>query len=211
MRKHIIYVFMAISLLTLPSCNAYRLIVHSDNNFTLHALLLGVAILAIAVLFVVYNNKKRREDVAEHILNRQGLSARDFVESGTYIGGHPSVTEIIHSLVFRRTPKDFVFYVRPANVYIPAEKFSIPVASVVSIELEDTSTVEEKVTAHRILLLGPFALAFKKQIKRDSCFVSVEWNEGKQIYSTYFYFDGYNAMLNANEFRYKLIAEMNKS
>ncbi len=211
MRKYIIYAFMAISLLTLPSCNAYRLIVHSDNNFTLHILLLGAAILAFVVLFVVYNNKKRREDVAEHILNRQGLSARDFVESGTYIGGHPSVTEIIPSLVFRRTPNEFVFYVRPANVYIPAEKFSIPVGSVASIELEDTSTVEEKVTAHRILLLGPFALAFKKQIKRDSCFVSIEWRDGEQIYSTYFYFDGYNAMLNANEFRYRLIAELNKS
>ncbi len=202
---------MAISILTLPSCNAYRLIVHSDNNFILYSLLLGAAIFALVVLFVVYSNKKRREDVAEHILNRQGLSARDFFESGTYIGGHPSATEIIHSLVFRRTPKEFAFYVRPANVYLPAEKFSIPVDSVTNIDLEDTSTVEEKVTAHRILLLGPFALAFKKQIKRDSCFVSIEWNEGKQIYSTYFYFDGYNAMLNANEFRYKLIAELNKS
>ncbi len=202
---------MAISLLTLPSCNAYRLIVHSDNNFILYSLLLGAAIFAFVVLFVVYNDRKRREDVAEHILNRQGLSARDFVESGTYIGGHPSVTEIIPSLIFRRTPQDFMFYIRPTNVYIPSEKFSIPVGSVVSIELEDTSTVEEKVTAHRILLLGPFALAFKKQIKRDSCFVSIDWKEGKQIYSTYFYFDGYNAMLNANEFRYKLIAEMNKS
>ena len=211
MRKHIIYVFMAISILTLPSCNAYRLIVHSDNNFILYSLLLGAAIFAFVVLFVVYNDRKRREDVAEHILNRQGLSARDFVESGTYIGGHPSVTEIIPSLIFRRTPQDFMFYIRPTNVYIPAEKFSIPVGSVVSIELEDTSTVEEKVTAHRILLLGPFALAFKKQIKRDSCFVSIDWKEGKQIYSTYFYFDGYNAMLNANEFRYKLIAELNKS
>lgn len=200
---------MAISLLTLPSCNAYRLIVNSDNNFTLHMLLLGVAILVLLVSFVVYNNRKMREDVAEHILNRQGLSARDFVESGTYIGGHPSVKEIISSLVFRRTPKDFVFYVRPTNVYIPAEKFSIPVGSVVSIELEDTSTVEEKVTARRILLLGPFALAFKKQIKRDSCFVSIEWREGEQLYSTYFYFDGYNAILNANDFRYKLIAELN--
>ena len=211
MRKHIIYVFMAISILTLPSCNAYRLIVHSDNNFILYSLLLVAAIFALVVLFVVYSNKKRREDVAEHILNRQGLSARDFVESGTYIGGHPSVTEIIPSLIFRRTPQDFMFYIRPTNVYIPAEKFSIPVGSVVSIELEDTSTVEEKVTAHRILLLGPFALAFKKQIKRDSCFVLIDWKEGKQIYSTYFYFDGYNAMLNANEFRYKLIAELNKS
>ncbi len=202
---------MAISILTLPSCNAYRLIVHSDNNFILYSLLLGAAIFAFVVLFVVYNDRKRREDVAEHILNRQGLSARDFVESGTYIGGHPSVTEIIPSLIFRRTPQDFMFYIRPTNVYIPTEKFSIPVGSVVSIELEDTSTVEEKVTAHRILLLGPFALAFKKQIKRDSCFVSIDWKEGKQIYSTYFYFDGYNAMLNANEFRYKLIAELNKS
>ena len=202
---------MAISILTLPSCNAYRLIVHSDNNFILYSLLLGAAIFAFVVLFVVYNDRKRREDVAEHILNRQGLSARDFFESGTYIGGHPSVTEIIPSLIFRRTPQDFMFYIRPTNVYIPAEKFSIPVGSVVSIELEDTSTVEEKVTAHRILLLGPFALAFKKQIKRDSCFVSIDWKEGKQIYSTYFYFDGYNAMLNANEFRYKLIAELNKS
>jgi hypothetical protein len=172
---------------------------------------LGAAILALVLLFAVYNNRKRREEVAEHILNRQGLSARDFFESGTYIGGHPTVTEIIRSLVFRRTPKDFVFYVRPTNVYIPAEKFSIPVDSVMNIELEDTSTVEEKVTARRILLLGPFALAFKKQIKRDSCFVSIEWKEGKQIYSTYFYFDGYNAMLNANDFRYKLIAELNKS
>jgi hypothetical protein len=211
MRKHIIYVFIAISLLTLPSCNAYRLIVHSDNNFTLHILLLGVAILALVILFTVYNNRKRREEVAEHILNRQGLSARDFVESGTYIGGHPSVTEIIPSLIFRRTPQDFMFYIRPTNVYLPAEKFSIPVDSVTNIDLEDTSTVEEKVTAHRILLLGPFALAFKKQIKRDSCFVSIEWKEEKQIYNTYFYFDGYNAMLNANEFRYKLIAELNKS
>ena len=202
---------MAISILTLPSCNAYRLIVHSDNNFILYSLLLGAAIFALVVLFVVYSNKKRREDVAEHILNRQGLSARDFVESGTYIGGHPSVTEIIPSLIFRRTPQDFMFYIRPTNVYIPTEKFSIPVGSVVSIDLEDTSTVEEKVTAHRILLLGPFALAFKMQIKRDSCFVSIDWKEGKQIYSTYFYFDGYNAMLNANEFRYKLIAELNKS
>lgn len=202
---------MAISILTLPSCNAYRLIVHSDNNFILYSLLLGAAIFAFVVLFVVYNDRKRREDVAEHILNRQGLSARDFVESGTYIGGHPSVTEIIPSLIFRRTPQDFMFYIRPTNVYIPTEKFSIPVGSVVSIELEDTSTVEEKVTAHRILLLGPFALAFKKQIKRDSCFVSIDWKEGKQIYSTYFYFDGYNSMLNANEFRYKLIAELNKS
>jgi hypothetical protein len=64
--------------------------------------------------------------------------------------------------------------------------------------------MEKRITLGRVLLVGIFALAWRKKKKNELAFVTIEWKE-KFENSTIFSFEGQEAMQKANTARNELI------
>ena len=54
----------------------------------------------------------------------------------------------------------------------------IPCDKVLNVNVLDSSTIENKITLGRVLLVGVFALAWKKNKKKEMYFLEIEWNDG---------------------------------
>lgn len=205
MKKNRKIILLLAGLLSMSSCSLYRLVVNSHDNYIFHIILLIAVILILLVLYRVRSWKKKREEVTEQLLNRHGMSLKEFFDSGSYVGGYPSVVDVIPHLVCRKDSGELVFYHRDSKSCIPVEKFRIPKTSVTNVSLEDSSNIIKLIEEHKMSLASPFTLDFESKKKNNSYFVVIEWNDRNMIYTTLFHFDGYNSMFRANEFKYRLL------
>ncbi|BEG98073.1 hypothetical protein [Bacteroides sedimenti] len=207
-KKERIIILLA-GLLFLSSCSLYRLVINSHDNYTFHIILLLAVVLVLIVLYRIRVWKKGREEVTEQLLNRHGMSIKDFFDSGSYVGGFPSVEDIVPSLVCRKDSDEFVFYHRHSLNSIPIEKFRISKTSITNVTLEEASNIIKLIEEHKVLLVSSFTPDFETKKRNNSYYVSVEWNDGSIIHITLFHFDGYNSLFRANDFKYKLIHHIN--
>ena len=90
----------------------------------------------------------------------------------------------------------------------PKYKGAIPINSIKEILIEDATTIENKVTLGRVILVGIFALAWKKKKKNELSFVTIQWTKERFNHTTIFSFEGSNAMQIANKVRNRLIREI---
>ena len=88
---------------------------------------------------------------------------------------------------------------------------SIDFASIKEVTLEDQSTIENRITVGRMLLVGPLAFAWKKKEKIESAYLILDWNDGTFNHKTLFEFTGSSSMQKANTARNKLINTVKKS
>ena len=86
---------------------------------------------------------------------------------------------------------------------------TIVIENIKNITVEDASSIEKKITVGRLLLVGVFALAWRKKKTNELAFVVTEWNDGKFDHSTTFSFEGKEAMTKANTARNSLIKMCN--
>jgi hypothetical protein len=98
---------------------------------------------------------------------------------GHYMGGIPTV---------HATPKQVVLLIVDEDgVHLRGgfagkdDLFSVPWEQVAALSAEGPDQVETRFTATRVALMGPFALAFKKDKKSD-CFVVVELVDGEFLF-----------------------------
>jgi hypothetical protein len=96
------------------------------------------------------------------------------VFSGSYLGGHPSR---------ERQEKQASLRFDDDGVHVSVFRAFIeePWANIISLDAEGSSEVQKRFTATRFMLLGPLALAFKKDTK-SACFVVVEGAFGEFIF-----------------------------
>lgn len=197
MKKHLIITTLII---ILSSC-----VVKSNGDLGF-ATWFKIVLLLSAIFFIIlliFANKKEKK--TKEILAKQGLSQSDFTKVGHYAGGHPDQDEEIMSMTVRDDGDDLMFYDHIGGVGMPNYKFTILKQSVKDITIEDASTIEKKVTLGRVVLVGVFALAWRKKKKNEVAFVVVNWNKGKFDHSTTFVQEGQNAMQLANTIRNYLI------
>ena len=164
-----------------------------------------IVILAVLIYLLFFQRiwkHKTKEQAA------QGRLLQRFKHSkGTYVGGHPRCNDNFDSVSFLQQDGFLRFYSKPLfGSAMPEFQFKIKIDAVTDITFEDASTLESKVTLGRVLLVGVFALAWKKQKKNGLAFVVIEWNDGKFDHATTFSFEGKNAAQQANRFRNELIA-----
>lgn len=102
--------------------------------------------------------------------------ARQLLLNGMYMGGHPAIDK----------PKQLFLQIDDAGVHVKGAfarntLLSMPWAKVTALSAEGPDQVQTRFTATRFALMGPFALAFKKDKKSD-CFVVVESVEGEFLF-----------------------------
>ena len=167
--------------------------------------LIIVGLILVFVFAINQGNKDKAKANTE--LAKQGLSLSKFKQSkATYAGGHPNANNNFPSVAYVVKDETLKFYTMPYSFQMPTLKFDIKKDAVKNISIEDASTMEKRVTLGRVLLVGVFALAWRKKKKNELAFVVIDWNDGKFDHSTTFSFEGKDAAQEANRFRNELIA-----
>lgn len=179
----------------------------TSNSFDISGvgwLWLIIGVFIIIFFFAVRAANKDHKDTTE-VLSERKQDLSDFKIIGNYVGGHPDYDKEIMGVSVRQDNDDLCFYEQRYPTAMPYHRFDIKKDSVKSIDIEDASTIENKITVGRIFLVGLFALGWRKKKKNELAFVVINWNDGRFDHSTTFVCEGKNAMQKANAARNHLI------
>jgi hypothetical protein len=125
---------------------------------------------------------------------------------GTYLYGKQHHTSKIENTIG---------YFNNNILYISSELFhdyfSIHSKHIKGVSVENKSSIEKKVTFKRLMLLGVFAFAFKKDIENEVGFLVIEYTESDIPMEIIFQFDGKGAMSKAVEARIAILKGLNNS
>lgn len=173
--------------------------------------MIWVIIIAVFIILIAIGAfaTERDKEKSKEFMEKNNMSFSDFYPIGKYVGGHPQVDNEQENLYF--SFKDGVFSFHRITIYEVSTPESVPgfeiaASDITDITVEDSSTIENKVTLGRVILVGIFALAWKKKKKNELAFVVVNWSKGKFSHSTTFAFEGSEAFSKANTARNKLIS-----
>lgn len=160
-----------------------------------------------ALLFIIaIISATQKESKTKENLSKRGLTPSDFTQTeASYVGGHPDVDMNILRLAYRKKDGDLLFYERMSVIDMPIYRFTIPINSISEIEIEDSTSIENKVTLGRVLLVGIFALAWKKKKKNELAFITISWTDKRFNHITILNIEGKDAMQKANILRNQLI------
>lgn len=176
---------------------------YGDPHLT--SLGLVIIILVIILLIIGFVTSTNEEKRIKNALTEKGYDLNCFIKSGSYIGGHPEIDDKIdRSSIY---VSDDYIKIFNGQMFIGSYNVmgKIPKNKVTDIKIEDSSTFEKRVTLGRVLLVGIFALAWKKNKKQDNVFLIIEWNDGRFNHNTAFGFFNKEAVDSANKLRNKLI------
>ena len=162
-----------------------------------------LAILFVIIVVSAVSGSKDMKHVEEH-LKLKGLKVSDFKKCGAYVGGHPLLNETIQGMTAIKQEDQLMLFEFPSISVVPKHKANIPIDKITNIQVEDSSSIEKKLTIGRLFLVGIFAFAWKKKKKNELAFVTIQWKD-KFENNTIFSFEGKDAMQNANTARNALI------
>lgn len=157
-----------------------------------------IAIIGFIIYIANNTNNTQKESVA--VLEKQQLKFDDFKKMGTYVGGHPNLNETIKNVYALKKDDKLLFFTQKVDgVDLPEVIMNsgIPIDDITDIKLEDSSSIEHRITLGRLMLVGIFALAWQKKNRNEMAFVNIVWKIGKFQQETTFMFEGKDAILNA--------------
>lgn len=169
---------------------------------------LTILLLFVIVILLFYMAIKMfKKQKKEKLLFAKDYDIKEFVKSGSLIHGHPSVDNAVVNSGF--IVKDdnielFQYFDEALNV-VPKKVAFIPKKSIKNILVEDQSTIEKRITATRMVLVGVLALAWQKKEKKELSYLTIFWNDGRFDHETVFEFKNKNSIQTANNVRNKLI------
>ena len=170
------------------------------SGWFIFVLVLILAFVIYAVISGITGTKQVKEE-----LSKQNLQVSDFIPIGDYLGGHIDLDNGMKGCRALIKEDRIAIYLMPNDFETPIYKASIQKDSITDIQIEDESTIDKKITLGRVLLVGVFALAWRKNKKKEAAYLSIMWNDGKYTHNTIFGFENENAFQKANTARNKLI------
>jgi len=133
------------------------------------------------------------------------MEQKDFKLIGNYVGGHPLLNNTINDVYACELEDVIGLYINKSWNFNPIRIASLNIKAISNIQINDASTIDSKVTLGRVLLVGVFALAWRKKKKTEQAFLIITWKKEMFENQTIFSFDGKNAMQKANTARNELI------
>ena len=175
---------------------------NASINGTGWFLLACFAVFCVVMTISTINSSKKTKAYYE----KEGLKEEEFKLIGKYVGGHPSIKDVVNRVTCRKIDEMLVLYSH-LQYAIPVEikDARIPIADITNISIEDKTSIERRMTVGRLFLVGIFAFAWKKKKKDEMAFVVIEWKMGKFSNETLFCFEGKNAMMQANNARSEIM------
>ena len=160
-----------------------------------------LAFAPMAIGFFVGDAQDKREKA--EIIESRGLSEDEVIHIGSYVGGHPLLDDTIPLCHAYKKGANLVLTKKLSLTEVPGSE--IPIADIDNITLQDASTIDKRITAGRMLLVGVFAFAWQKKEKNEMAFIEIQWHQGKFDHQTLFCFEGDGAFKRANKARNQLI------
>lgn len=158
-----------------------------------------IFIIFIGVIFLIYEIFIKDKQFAEY-----GIDMSKAVNIKKYIHGHPDIDSVKERILLHRNEKNIEIY-QEMGVMKPELLGVIPTYSIKSINVEDATTVEKRLTLTRMALVGLFAFALKKKEKKNLAYLVINWNDGRFDFETFFETDNNNAMQEMNTVKNQLI------
>ena len=163
-------------------------------------LIILIIFIAIIVIAGVSANKKRNEKC-----NELGITQNDLTQIGDYVSGHPNIDNSKNSVSYIISNNNIEFY--DVQISLLAKT---PLEQIKDVYIEDASTIEKRISAGRLLLVGVFALAWQKNKKNEMAFLILKLNDGRFDHECIFQFNGKDAISTANAKRNVLIRVLPK-
>lgn len=140
---------------------------------------------------------------AEEEATNQYFKATQKFSNASYFMGHPDINEPLKVHLYNDGKGNLG--IADSRSFFEKKIGLIPFDAINSITIEDQTTMDKKVTLGRVLLVGLFALAWKKNKKLEAAYIIINWKIGKFGNETYFKIDGSGSISNANTIRNQLI------
>lgn len=136
-------------------------------------------------------------------ISRAGIDTSEILFSAAYLCGHPKIDAPQDSVSVLLSGAEFEIWRLPSGFdgFDPEHLGAIPALGLINALVEDQTTVEHRVTVGRMLAVGLFALAWRKQKKTESAYLTLEWSDGRFQHEAVFAFTGAGAMQAANTAR----------
>lgn len=168
------------------------------------AILLLFALVILMFYMAIRMFKKQKK---EKLLFAKDYNIKEFIKTGSLVNGHPNIDNAVtKSGIILKDDDIIIFqYFDEALNVMPKKIASIPKRNIKNILAEDQSTIEKRITATRMVLVGVFALAWKKKEKNELSYLTIFWNDGRFDHETIFEFKNKNSIQVANSVRNKLI------
>ena len=144
-------------------------------------------------------------------------NALDILDAGIYMCGHPQINDSVN-IYLAVTENDLVLFQEPLfsgksfDPRLPKQKLEmkrlgeIPKKAIKQISIEDKTTIQNRITATRLLTVGIFAFAWKKKEVNEMGFVVIEWTDSKNMENkTTFRLEGKGSLATANTLRNTLV------
>jgi hypothetical protein len=164
-----------------------------------------ILVAVIIIIIITGISATNQEKALNEDLEKRKIDKNNLFFAGSYVGGHPDIDNHIPRCAIYPKDGSIIIFNQTTIIDIPKKIGSIDYESVIDITVEDSSSIEKKVTLGRVLLVGIFALAWRKKKKNELYFLSINWKTDRFEHSTLFSFEGKDAMSNANKLRNKLI------
>ena len=148
-----------------------------------------ILIAAAIVAFIVYQIYAGLQD---------STKAEVAKKHGKFITGHPDISTPCLTTI-SLSPTDVIISKIDEFGKTEEQLCTIPLAQIKTATVEDRSTMESRVAASRLLLVGVFAFAAKKKEVHPDFYSIVSWSDGRFDFNTIFEYSGPNANTLANK------------
>lgn len=208
MKKLLIFCFIAFSI----HLNAFALSNENESMFNTIVVILIIALVIGLLLFVDFSKKGTGSKSIEEVLEARNLFISKMIRIGKYVGGHPQIDDVVDSVSLH--PSDDAFevfktiWIQDKLYEIPEKIAAIKFDSIKNVTIEDSSSIEKKITLGRVLLVGVFALGWRKKKKNELAFLNIEWFDGRFNHSTLFSFESKDSFQKANKARNSIIKQI---
>lgn len=144
-------------------------------------------------------------------LASKGIDRNELIYVGEYVGGHQNIDNNYKRCVIYARQDRLLINGQDSEFEVPYYIGEIIMNSISNITIEDATTIENKVTLGRLILVGAYAFAWKKKKKNEMAFMSIDWKGDAFDNQTIFSFEGRDALQNANTARDDLIWLINRN
>jgi hypothetical protein len=160
-----------------------------------------IVIAVLAVLFFALNSESNTAQKSFKDLYKRENS--ELKRSGTYVSGHPLIDKSMKETYLLLDNEDVKIFTFELGSYKLISQ--IPKTEITNVSMEDSSTIQNRVTVGRLLLTGVFAFAWKKKTKQECAYFIIDWNKGQFKNETIFEFEGQGSIQKANTLRNSFI------
>jgi len=132
-----------------------------------------IVIAIVGLMLIHYISEGFKADRRDAI-KEETCTTEEIVVAGDYVMGHPKIN-IATNVWIAATETDFILFEKKKRIG------EIPKKAVKQIAVEDRSSLQQRLTATRLVTLGVFALAAPKKKKIEEYFLVISWVDEKRM------------------------------